>query len=52
MREMYEKVRNSDSTTVQTELQTSEAGKQRAWITIAAANVLPEVGLHNALNNA
>lgn len=50
MRKMYEQVRNNDAAMVQCELlspQSAEAlsvgGSQNAWITIASANVIPEV---------
>mmetsp|Transcript_3860 Transcript_3860/g.5309 ORF Transcript_3860/g.5309 Transcript_3860/m.5309 type:complete len:1017 (-) Transcript_3860:1740-4790(-) len=50
MRKMYEQVRNNDAAMVQCELispQSADAlaagGAQNAWITIASANVIPEV---------
>ena len=52
MRKMYEQVRNNDAAMVQCELlspQSAEAlsvgGSQNAWITIASANVIPEVNI-------
>lgn len=51
MRELYEKVHNNDSASVHIETANdasltgtaATAAQQQAWITIAAANVFPEV---------
>lgn len=50
MRQLYEQVRNNDAAMVQSELVSANSGNtlevngtQFAWITIASANVIPEV---------
>lgn len=49
-RELYEKVHNNDGTAIKIDIPQSEGPGNLAWITIAAANVLPEVLLRLTSN--